>query len=272
MRWPKITVVVPSFNQGQYLASTLASVIEQNYPNLELIVMDGGSTDNSVDIIKKYESHMTYWSSGPDGGQTAALVDGFARSTGDIQCWLNSDDMQLPHTLKEVAEYFNVHPEIDTVYGDTIWIDDTGNELRRHREIGFYRFLWMYTYNYLPGMSTFWRRHIYEAAGGLDSSFNLAMDADLWIRIADVGRIGHVRRFWSKMRFYPEQKNISLRAQSNEEDLRLRRRYWACDSYPDHYRLKRKLATITRVGLKVVTGCYGIKYQRDLSKIHKKEK
>ena len=268
MHYPKISVVVPSYNQAEYLSLTLASIVGQQYPNLELIVMDGGSGDDSVKIIKSYEKHIAYWQSQKDGGQTPALTDGFRRSTGDIQCWLNSDDLHLPNTLHEVAKYFENNPSVDAVYGDTIWIDTSGEVLRKHREIGFNRFLWMYTYNYIPGMSMFWRKEIYDKAGGLDPSFNLAMDADLWIRMADVGRIRHVRRFWSNMRFYPEQKNVRLRVQSDEEDLRIRRRYWK-DGQPRCYKVKRAIASVVRIGLKTIMGCYRVGYKRDLNRVTK---
>lgn len=266
MRSPKISVIVPSYNQGHYLGLTLASIVEQQYPNLELVVMDGGSTDNSVEVIQHYERSITYWQSQKDGGQTAALVDGFRRSSGDIQCWLNSDDLHFPYTLHEVARYFDEHPAVDAVYGDTAWVDANGVELRKQREIGFYRFLWMYTYNYIPGMSMFWRRAIYEQAGGLDASFNLAMDADLWIRMADIGRIEHVRRLWSMMRYYPEQKNVRLRERSDQEDLRIRSRYWK-EGKPSLYAFKRSIASISRISLKAVAGCYGLGYRRDLRRI-----
>lgn len=263
---PKISVVVPSYNQGHYLGLTLASVIDQNYPNLELIVMDGGSTDGSVEVIRSYERHIAYWQSQKDDGQTAALADGFRRSSGDIQCWLNSDDLHFPYTLREVAEYFQRRPAVDAVYGNALWIDGAGQALREQREIGFYRFLWMYTYNYIPGMSMFWRRAVYERAGGLNPDFNLAMDADLWIRMADVGRIRHARRLWSKMRYYPEQKNVRLRERSDQEDLLIRRRYWGSDE-PRFYSCKQAVAKLVRIGLKTATGCYGAGYRRDLNQI-----
>lgn len=266
MQFPKITVVVPSFNQAKFLGLTLASIVDQKYPNLELIVMDGGSTDESVNIIKKFESDITYWQSEKDDGQTAALSDGFKRSTGDIQCWLNSDDLYFSYTLHEVAEYFNKHLSVDAVFGNTIWIDENGLELRKHKEIGFNRFLWTYTYNYIPGMSMFWRRAVYEKAGGLDPSFNLAMDADLWIKMSYVGKISHIQRFWSQMRFYPEQKNVRLRDMSNKEDLRLRSRYWK-NGKPRFYTLKCIIAKFLRVALKTVSGCYGFGYKRDLNDI-----
>ena len=198
MKWPKISVVVPSFNQARYIDEALRSVLDQDYSNLELIVIDGGSTDGSVDIIRRHEDRIACWVSEPDSGQTHGLIKGFERSTGEIQCWLNSDDLQERTTLREVAAYFDRHPDVDSVYGDMIWIDSAGRPLRVQREMPFNRFIWMYTYNYIPGMSMFWRRCIYEKVGGLDSSFDLAMDADLWMRFTDAGRIAHVRRIWSR--------------------------------------------------------------------------
>lgn len=271
MYLPKISVVVPSYNQGHYLGLTLASILDQNYPNLELIVMDGGSTDASVEIIERHAGNIAYWKSAKDDGQTAALAEGFDRSTGDIQCWLNSDDLHFPYTLHEVAEYFTKHSLVDAVYGDTLWVDANGAALRQQREIGFYRYIWMYTYNYIPGMSMFWRRSIYEKAGGLNPSFNLAMDADLWIRIADVGQIRHVRRIWSQMRFYPEQKNLRLRDRSDEEDMEIRSRYWK-GGVPRYFQAKRAVAMMSRVGLKALTGCYTLGYRRDLKNVKTKSR
>lgn len=259
--FPRITVVVPSFNQDQYLERTLRSVLDQNYPNLELIVMDGGSTDGSVAIIERYAEGIDYWVSEKDNGQTDALARGFARSTGDIQCWLNSDDLHEPGVLFRVAEYFEAHPEVDAVYGSTVWIDANDRPLRVHHEIPFNRFIWLHTYNYIPGMSMFWRRAIYERVGGLDPSFNLAMDADLWSRISRVGRIGHVREIWSRMRFYPEQKNRALRDASDREDQEIRAREWGRAS-PPLLGIKRRVAQGIRVLWKLVTGCYPRGYRR----------
>ena len=263
MEYPRISVVVPSFNHGRYLEATLLSVIEQKYPSLELLVMDGGSTDESVEIIKKHERDISYWISEPDGGQTQALINGFQRSTGVIQCWLNSDDLMVDGSLFEAAEYLIKHPDTDMVFGDTVWIDKEGNSLREQREIPFNRFIWMYTHNYIPGMSAFWRQETYEKVGGLNARYNLSMDADLWIRFAHYGRIAHVRRVWSKMRFYPEQKNRRLRSQSDIEDLEIRKRYWGA-SKPRFYRSKKWIAQTMRIVWKLLYGCYPIGYKRYL--------
>jgi glycosyltransferase involved in cell wall biosynthesis len=262
--FPRISVVMPSFNQGRFIEESLWSIFDQGYPNLELIVMDGGSRDNTIEILEKYADRFTSWISEPDKGQTDALRKGFARATGEIECWLNSDDLFEPGTLFEVAKYFQAHPEMDAVYGDTTWISGSGESLRVQREIPFNRFLWFYTYNYIPGMSMFWRRSIYEKVGGLDPSFRLAMDADLFIRFADVGRIGHVSRRWSRMRFYAAQKNLRLRDVSDAEDIKIRARYWSCER-PPLYQAKKILAQAVRIGWRFSIGAYRPGYRRNLA-------
>ena len=261
---PRISVVMPSFNQGRFLEESLKSILDQEYPNLELIVMDGGSTDNTIEVLRRYSDRFAYWISEPDGGQTEALVRGFARATGDIECWLNSDDLFEPGALFEAAGYFQKHPEIDAVFGDTTWVSDSGEKLRVQREMPFNRFVWTYTYNYIPGMSMFWRRSLYEKVGGLDASFRLAMDADLFARFADAGRIGHASRRWSRMRFYAEQKNQRLRDVSDAEDLRIRARYWGCQR-PRLYQAKKIFAQAVRIGWRFSLGAYYPGYRRDLA-------
>jgi glycosyltransferase involved in cell wall biosynthesis len=254
---PKISVVVPSFNQAKYLELTLRSILDQQYPNLELIVIDGGSKDESPDIIRKYEKHMKFWCSEPDGGQTQGLIKGFSHATGEILCFLNSDDLFEPGALREVGEYFARHPDADAVYGNALWIDADGNTLQPKKEIPFNRFIWLYTYNYIPGMSMFWRRTIYDKAGGLNPAFQLAFDADLWIRFSDAhGKIKHVARQWSRMRYYPDQKNRRLREQSDREDMLIRSRYWKNQVMPSTYHLRRKIARGLRILWKLLSGCY----------------
>jgi len=255
MKWSRITIVTPSYNQARFLEATLRSVHDQGYPNLEHIVIDGGSTDGSVEILRRFEGKLAYWVSEPDRGQTDALIKGFSRATGEILAWLNSDDLYEPHTLWEVADFFSRHPEVHFVYGDAMWIDINGMVLKPKKEIPFNRFIWLYDHNYIPQPSSFWRREIYEAVGGLDPRFDLAMDADLWIRFAEKTKLVHVRRVWSRMRLYPEQKNQRLRAISDQEDEIIRSRYLSQESLWLR-RAKRLLAKGLRVSWKLVRGCY----------------
>lgn len=251
----KISVVTPSYNQGRLLEETLRSVIDQGYENLEYIVIDGGSTDGSIEILTRYEKYLHYWVSERDEGQTDALVKGFSLATGDILCWLNSDDLFEPWTLQEVARFFEGSPHAQVVYGDATWINAESDMIRPKKEHPFSRFIWLNTYNYIPQPSMFWRREVYKLVGGLDPAFNLAMDADLWIRFSDVTHIFHIRRPWSRMRLYPEQKNQRLRHESDAEDKLIRNRYfgttWMGARVPAAV-----AARALRVAWKVTTGCY----------------
>jgi glycosyltransferase involved in cell wall biosynthesis len=253
---PRISVVTPSFNQGRFLEATLRSVLNQGYRNLEYIVIDGGSTDGSVEIIRRYASQLAYWVSEPDGGHTNGLIKGFARATGQILCYLNSDDLFEPWTLREVAEFFLTHPDAAVAYGDGLWVDIEGRPLKPKKEHPFNRFIWLHDHDFIPQPSTFWRRGLYERVGGLDPSFRLAMDADLFIRFAEIARFHHVRRTWSRLRLYPEQRNQRLRAQSDAEDRTIRRRYGISDRPAWMIGARRLVAKGMRVSWKVALGCY----------------
>ena len=210
-QWPKISIVTPSYNHAPYIEATMRSVLDQGYPNLEYIVIDGGSDDGSAEVIERYSDHLAYWVSEPDNGQTDALIKGFERSTGEIMGWVCSDDLLEPTALHEVAQTFRQNPEWQAVYGDGVWTDTENRTVARRKEIDFNRFIFLYDYNYIWQPSTFWRRGIYEKVGGLDSRWNLAMDADLWLRFSEFTDLHHVPRQWSRMRSYPEQKNKRLR-------------------------------------------------------------
>ncbi|MGQ4646871.1 glycosyltransferase [Lyngbya aestuarii] len=255
MTWPKITVVTPSYNQAPFLEATLQSVLSQEYPNLEYIVIDGGSTDGSVEIISRYADHLTYWVSEPDGGQTDALNKGFAKATGDIVCWLCSDDLLEPGSLQEVVQFFQKNPQARVVYGDTTWVDIDNKPIRKRKELPFNRFIFLYEHNFIPQPSTFWRLDLHEEVGGLDSAFDASMDADLWIRFADVTYLHHVRRPWSRMRLHPEQKTQRLQDKRRTEAQILRQRYFGNE--PDwFFGFKKILAKGIRVTWKLSAGCY----------------
>ncbi|MBI4874643.1 MAG: glycosyltransferase [Acidobacteria bacterium] len=255
MQLPKITVVTASYNQARFIGETLESVWRSGYPNLEHIVVDGGSSDGSVCIIRSYADRLSWWVSEPDGGHTQGLIKGFSRATGDILCWLNSDDLFEPWTLREVGHFFLAHPEVRAAYGDATWIDPEGRRVRPKKEHSFNRFIWTYAHNFIPQPSTFWRRDLYLEVGGLNPDFELAMDADLWSRFADVTPLVHVPRLWSRMRLYPQQRNQRFRARSNHEDLMVRRRWIGAEGRLS-CRAKYFLAKGMRVGWKLCTQCY----------------
>ena len=255
MTLPKISLITPSFNQAKFLEETINSVLKQNYPNLEYIVMDGGSTDGSVEIIQRYSDQLSYWISEPDDGQTDALIRGFAKASGEILGWLCSDDVLEPNTLHEVSHFFMSHPNADAVFGNSIWIDPEGSFIKSRKEHAFSRSILLYEHNFIPQPSTFWKNSLYHKVGGLNTDFDVAMDADLWLRFAEVTDIHHVQKYWSRMRIYPEQKTYRLLNQREAEKKLLRERYFGVE--PDWLvNTKRTFAKVDRVIRKSVRGCY----------------
>ncbi len=179
--FPRISVVTPSYNQGAYIEDTILSVIGQGYPNLEYIIIDGGSTDNTRDVIRKYERHLAYWVSEKDSGQASAINKGFAAATGDVLCWLNSDDMHLPGTLNYVANMLDV-AKAEIVMGNCIHIKE-GTGVARGSDIvadhSRHDILWC---GYVLQPSSFWTRKAWEAAGPLDEGLHYGLDWDWYVR------------------------------------------------------------------------------------------
>lgn len=191
--WPRITIVTPSYNQAPFIEETIWSVLHQGYPNLEYIIIDGGSTDGSVDIIRKYEDHLAYWVSEPDRGQYHAINKGFARSTGETMAWINSDDKYCPWAFEIVASIFGALPEIDWLTTSTPLFWNERGQLRAGGHKSGYARSWFYRgwhTGHRPGSkgwiqqeSTFWRRSLWEKAGGrIDDSLRDAGDFELWAR------------------------------------------------------------------------------------------
>ncbi|MCX6313041.1 MAG: glycosyltransferase family 2 protein [Bacteroidetes bacterium] len=185
--FPKISVVTPNFNQGFFLEQTIKSVLEQNYPNLEYIIMDAGSTDNSLDIIRKYEDKLFYWESKKDYGMYDAINRGFTHSSGEIMCWINSDDVLWEGSLNYVAELFSSNSKLHWLQGFPSVIDENGKLLYQRAPVFskffFYSMQHMGRYEFIQQESTFWSRHLWKRAGStINLNYTLAADFDLWMR------------------------------------------------------------------------------------------
>jgi len=208
MQYPKISIVTPSYNQAHFLEETIQSVLNQLYPNLEYIIIDGGSADDSVNIIKKYSDRVTYWVSEKDKGQTDAVNKGFRIATGEIIGWINSDDLYLPGAFTTIAEAFN-SSDADVIYGDYVLITEEGEEYIKRYEIPFnFNFL-VYGVNFIGQPSSFMRRSVLDRFGFLDEKLQYAMDLEYWLRISSRGaRFKHIKKFLSKYRLHQSSKTI----------------------------------------------------------------
>jgi len=181
----KLSIITPSYNQGTYLGETISSVVQQGYPNLEYIIMDGGSTDESLDIIKMHEKDISVWISEPDNGQSHAFNKGLSKSSGDIIGWLNSDDVYYPGALKKVVQVFNEHPEVDVVFGNVNFIDENGKVLHRTKEITLDLNTYVFTERcYHANAAGFFRKHCFEKYGLLNEKLVYSMDYELYLRFA----------------------------------------------------------------------------------------
>jgi glycosyltransferase involved in cell wall biosynthesis len=208
--YPRISIITPSFNQGNFLEQTIQSVLSQNYPDLEYIVVDGGSTDGSVDIIKKYENKLAYCVSEKDKGQSEAINKGFRRASGEIIAWLNSDDCYLPGTLERVADFFSSHPAVDLVYGDLLLMDSSGKTLGIRKVVPYNYTLALYGLSTVPQPSAFFRRRALDAVGLLDEELHYQMDTEFFLRFGKKGlNIKHLPTPLAVFRLHAQSKTVS---------------------------------------------------------------
>lgn len=206
---PIVSIITPSFNQARYLEATIQSVLGQDYPRIEYIIVDGGSTDGSADIIRKYESRLGWWVSEKDRGQTDAINKGFARAKGDILAWLNSDDLYQPKAVGAAVKYLLEHPEAGMVYADANFINEDGRVIGKFNSAQTNYRLLRQGYVHIPQQTMFFRASLWKEVGPLDPSFYFAMDYDLWTRIARRAPLVYVSQTWANFRLHTSGKTIA---------------------------------------------------------------
>lgn len=208
MNQPLVSIVTPSYNQAAFLEAALLSVIGQDYPRIEYRVIDGASSDGSVEIIRRHAAHLAGWVSEPDNGQAEAINKGFAQATGDIVAWLNSDDLYLPGAISAAVRAFELHPEAGLVFGDVLSIDGEGRPINL-MTFGDWGLEDLLQFNIISQPGVFVRRAILERAGFLDTSFHYLLDHHLWLRVARLAPMVYVRERWAAARFHQGAKNVN---------------------------------------------------------------
>lgn len=246
-----VSIITPSFNQAPFLEATIRSVLEQDHPNLEYIIVDGGSTDGSLEIIQKYSSKLSWWISEKDKGQTDAINIGFSHAHGDVLAWLNSDDTYHPGAVSAAVKFLENNPMIGMVYGDANFIDENSNtigsfpaaqtDLKRLRR----------GYVHIPQQAAFFRADVWGKVGPLDPSFYFAMDYDLWVRIATLAPIIYTRQLWANFRLHAHGKTVTADDRCWPEMLRVHYRdggKWY-SILPAKYLLRKMIAPVWRLRL-----------------------
>ena len=223
---PLVTIVTPSFNQAPFLERTILSVLGQDYPNIEYIVMDGGSNDGSAEIISRYADRLAYWESQKDKGQTDAINKGFARAHGEILAWLNSDDVLYPHAVSEAVAYLTKHPECGLVYGDSDFINAEDRVIGRFnaKQTDYKKLTQGYVH--IPQQSAFWRADLWKQVGPLDDTIYFAMDYDLWLRLAEISEVKYLsgKEPWAAFRLHADAKTIAEDDRCWPDMLRIHKR------------------------------------------------
>jgi glycosyltransferase involved in cell wall biosynthesis len=218
---PLVSIVTPSFNQAAYIEDALNSVFAQDYANIEYIVIDGGSTDGSAELIKKDAARLAYWVSEPDAGQADAINKGFARAQGKYFAWINADDRMLPNMISNAVAFLEANPEVGLVYGDADFIDAQGRVIGRFaaRQTDYARMLRGYVH--IPQQATVWRAALWQP---LDTSLQFAMDYDLWVRVAKRSRLRYVPQLWAQFRLHADSKTMQNDMRAWEDMLKVHAR------------------------------------------------
>ncbi len=225
-----ISIITPSLNSDRFIEQTIRSVLDQDYPEIEYIVVDGGSTDKTIDILKNFEGRIA-WTAERDAGQAGAINDGFRIAKGDVLGWLNADDLYQDGALRDVARKFDEGPDLMMAYGDGELIDENGRLIEKYPCEEFRLEALPYAC-FICQPACFFRRSLLEIAGNLDSELRYAMDLDLWIRFGMLKKenphwkFEYVRTTWACSRMHPTNKTLSQRQESYQEVVDVIRRYY----------------------------------------------
>ncbi len=221
---PKVSIVMPSFNQAHYLEASIQSVLAQDYPEIEFILVDGGSKDNSLETIQRYQEHFDWWVSEKDRGHADGLNKGFAHATGQVLAWLNSDDLYFPGAVTEAVACLVEHPEAGMVYGDCDLIDDEGRTIGKFaaRQTDYRRLLRGSVH--IPQATTFFRADLWHQVGPLDLSLFFSFDYDLWVKLARGSQLLYVPRRWASFRMHNLGKSVLNDDQCYPDMLRVYQR------------------------------------------------
>lgn len=230
--WPRITIVTPSYDQGRFIEETIRSVLLQGYPNLEYIIVDGGSSDNTVEIIRRYEPYLADWLSEPDDGQADAINKGFQKSSGEILAWQNSDDIYLPDAFGTVAERLRENPGASLFFGNLKFIDEEDRECGELRFVPFSRWALVREGTMLANQAAFWKRELFLIAGPLDTSLTFCMDYEFFLRASVHGRFEFVRRFLGAFRIHGKSKSSTLSQVGAREHAEVLRRVHVAGNGP----------------------------------------
>jgi glycosyltransferase involved in cell wall biosynthesis len=221
---PLVSIVTPSYNQARFLERTIDSVLSQDYPNFEYIIVDGASADNSLEIIKKYANQLAWWVSEPDQGQTDAINKGLSHANGEILAWLNSDDTYQPGAISQAVDAILSHPDAALVYGDANLIDEQGQMIGRFpsRQTNLQKILRGSVH--IPQQAAFFLSRFWKQVGPLDPSFQFAMDYDLWVRLAKQAPLVYVPSLWANFRLHGQGKSVMMDERCYPEMIRVYQR------------------------------------------------
>jgi len=215
-----VSIITPSYNQASYLEQTILSVLEQDHTSLEYLVVDGGSQDGSVEIIRKYADRLAWWVSERDAGQAEAINKGLARARGEVVAWLNSDDLLLPGAVARAVAALEANPELGMIFGDAITIDAQGKSLN-HLRFGEWGLTEFMRFRIICQPAVFMRKSALDKAGYLDPAFHYLLDHHLWIRLARLGPVQHIPETLAAARHHPAAKNVAQAAGFGQEALRI---------------------------------------------------